>query len=182
MYKSDPPQCCYYISIFANIWYLIKLIHSIIIILRVFMFYKQRVLALLRSKRQRELCQSEAQRCMLLRCAYEVSDKQFVYASILSILCTSRTHINVAIVSVSQHLILGSSCAYSCFINSASWQTFEVQKRELCQSQAQRCMLLRCAYETSDQAVYLCRPRCLFDLKSLLRRAVYKTLICARWI
>ena len=39
MYKSDPPQCCYYISIFANIWYLIKLIHSIIIILRVFMFY-----------------------------------------------------------------------------------------------------------------------------------------------
>ena len=45
MYKSDPPQCCYYISIFANIWYLIKLIHSIIIILRVFMFYKQRVLA-----------------------------------------------------------------------------------------------------------------------------------------
>ena len=45
MYKSDPPQCCYYISIFANIWYLIKLINSIIIILRVFMFYKQRVLA-----------------------------------------------------------------------------------------------------------------------------------------
>ena len=34
------------ISLFlANIWYLIKLIHSIIIILRVFMFYKQRVLA-----------------------------------------------------------------------------------------------------------------------------------------
>ena len=45
MYKSDPPQCFYYINIFANIWYLIKLIHSIIIILRVFMFYKQRVLA-----------------------------------------------------------------------------------------------------------------------------------------
>ena len=45
MYKSDPPQCCYYISIFANIWYLIKLIHSIIIILRVFMFYKQCFLA-----------------------------------------------------------------------------------------------------------------------------------------
>ena len=45
MYKSDAPQCCYYISIFANIWYLIKLIHSIIIILRIFMFYKQRVLA-----------------------------------------------------------------------------------------------------------------------------------------
>ena len=36
---------CYYISIFTNIWYLIKLIHSIIIIFRVFMFYKQRVLA-----------------------------------------------------------------------------------------------------------------------------------------
>ena len=45
MYKSDPPQYCYYICIFANIWYFIKLIHSIIIILRVFMFSKQRVLA-----------------------------------------------------------------------------------------------------------------------------------------
>ena len=45
MYKSDPRQCCYYICIFANILYLIKLIHSIIIILRVFMFYKERVLA-----------------------------------------------------------------------------------------------------------------------------------------
>ena len=79
LHTSDPPQCCYYICILANIWYLIKLIHSIIIILRVFMFYKQRVLAkLLWSKRQRDLCQSQAQRCMLLRCAYEMSDKQFV--------------------------------------------------------------------------------------------------------
>ena len=80
MYKSDPPQCCYYICIFANIWYLIKLIHSIIIILRVFMFYKQRVLANFWGRKERELCQSQAQRCMLLRCAYEMSDKQFVYA------------------------------------------------------------------------------------------------------
>ena len=85
MCKSDPPQCCYYICILANIWYLIKLIHSIIIIFRVFMFYKQRVLAkLLWSKRQRDLCQSEAQRCMLLRWTYEMSDKQFVYAAALS--------------------------------------------------------------------------------------------------
>ena len=45
MYKSDPPQFCYYNSIFANIWYLIWLIHSIIIILGILMFYKQRVLA-----------------------------------------------------------------------------------------------------------------------------------------
>ena len=69
------------ISLFlANIWYLIKLIHSIIIILRVFMFFKQRLGKLLRSKRQRDLCQSQALRFMLLRCAYGMSDKQFVYA------------------------------------------------------------------------------------------------------
>ena len=35
---------------------------------------------MLRSKKQRDLCQSQAQRCMLLRRAYEMSDKQFVYA------------------------------------------------------------------------------------------------------
>ena len=45
MYKSDPPQFCHYNCIFANIWYLIWLIQSIIIILCIFMFYKQRVLA-----------------------------------------------------------------------------------------------------------------------------------------
>ena len=56
MYKSDPPQCCYYISIFANIWYLIKLIHSIIIILCVFMFYKQRVLANFWSRKDSAIC------------------------------------------------------------------------------------------------------------------------------
>ena len=58
MYKSDPPQCCYYISIFANIWYLIKLIHSIIIILRVFMFYKQRVLANFWGRKDSAICAS----------------------------------------------------------------------------------------------------------------------------
>ena len=58
MYKSDPPQCCYYISIFANIWYLIKLIHSIIIILRVFMFYKQRVLANFWGRKESAICAS----------------------------------------------------------------------------------------------------------------------------
>ena len=56
MYKSD--QCCYYISIFANIWYLIKLIHSIIIILRVFMFYKQRVLANFWGRKDSAICAS----------------------------------------------------------------------------------------------------------------------------
>ena len=45
MYKSGPPQFWYYNCIFANIWYLILLIQSIIIILRILMFYIQRVLA-----------------------------------------------------------------------------------------------------------------------------------------
>ena len=58
MYKSDPPQCCYYISIFANIWYMIKLTHSITIILRVFMFYKQRVLANWRGRKDSATCAS----------------------------------------------------------------------------------------------------------------------------
>ena len=58
MYKSDLPQCCYYISSFANIWYLIKLIHSIIIILRVFMFYKQRVLANFWGRKESAICAS----------------------------------------------------------------------------------------------------------------------------
>ena len=58
MYKSDPPQCCYYICIFANIWYFIILIHSIIIILRVFMFYKQRVLANFWGRKDSAICAS----------------------------------------------------------------------------------------------------------------------------
>ena len=45
MNKSGPPQFWYYNCIFANIWYLILLIQSIIIILRILMFYIQRVLA-----------------------------------------------------------------------------------------------------------------------------------------
>ena len=43
---------------FANIWYLIKLIHSIIIILRVFMFYKQRVLANFWGRKDSAICAS----------------------------------------------------------------------------------------------------------------------------
>ena len=62
MYKSDPPQCCYYISIFANIWYLIKLSHSIIIILRVYMFYKQRVLANFWGRKDSANCASRKRR------------------------------------------------------------------------------------------------------------------------
>ena len=69
MYKSDPPQCCYYISIFANISYLIKLINSIIIILRVFMFYKQRVLAKCWGRKDSAICasrkRSEAGYCVV---------------------------------------------------------------------------------------------------------------------
>ena len=43
---------------FANIWYLIKLIHSLIIILRVFMFYKQRVLANFWGRKNSAICAS----------------------------------------------------------------------------------------------------------------------------
>ena len=56
--KSDPPQCCYYIGMFANIWYLIKLIHSIIIILHVFTFYKQRALANFWGRKNSAICAS----------------------------------------------------------------------------------------------------------------------------
>ena len=85
MYKSAPPQSCYYISIFANIWYLIKLIHSIIIILRVFMFYKQRVLANFWGRKDSAICASR-----------KGSGHYFPIWH----LCTSRTHLNVAIISL----------------------------------------------------------------------------------
>ena len=85
MYKSDQPQCCYYISIFANIWYLIKLIHSIIIILRIFIFYKQRVLANFWGRKDRAICASR---------------KSSGHYFPIWHLCTSRTHLNVAIISL----------------------------------------------------------------------------------
>ena len=85
MYKSDPPQCCYYITIFANIWYLFKLIHSIIIILRVFMFYKQRVLANFWGRKDSAICASR---------------KRSGHYFPIRHLCTSRTHVNVAIISL----------------------------------------------------------------------------------
>ena len=85
MYKSDPPQCCYYISIFANIWYMIKLIHSITIILRVFMFYKQRVLANCWGRKDSAICASR---------------KRSGHYFTIWHLCTSRTHLNVAIISL----------------------------------------------------------------------------------
>ena len=85
MYMSDPPQCCYYISIFANIWYLIKLIHSIIIILRVFMFYKQRVLANFWGRKNSAICASR---------------KRSGHYFPIWHLCSSRTHLNVAIISL----------------------------------------------------------------------------------
>ena len=82
---SRPPQYCYYISIFANIWYLIKLIHSIIIILRVFVFYKQHVLANFWGRKDSAICASR------MRSGH--------YFPIWH-LCTSRTHLNVAIISL----------------------------------------------------------------------------------
>ena len=122
MYKSDPPQCCYYINIFANIWYLIKLIHSIIIILRVFMFYKQRVLANFWGRKDSAICASR---------------KRSGHNFTIWHLCTSRTHLNVAIISLFfANIWYLNKLIHSiiiilrdwCFINSASWQTFEVEK------------------------------------------------------
>ena len=70
---------------FANIWYLIKLIHSIIIILRVFMFYKQRVLANVWGRKDSAICASR---------------KRSGHYYTIWHLCTSRTHLNVAIISI----------------------------------------------------------------------------------
>ena len=70
---------------FANIWYLIKLIHSIIIILRVFMFYKQRVLANCWGRKDSAICASR---------------KRSGHYFTIWHLCTSRTHLNVAIISL----------------------------------------------------------------------------------
>ena len=70
---------------FANIWYLIKLIHSIIIILRVFMFYKQRVLANFWGRKDSAICASR---------------KRSGHNFTIWHLCTSRTHLNVAIISL----------------------------------------------------------------------------------
>ena len=70
---------------FANIWYLIKLIHSIIIIFRVFMFYKQRVLAKIWGRKDSAICASR---------------KRSGHCFTIWHLCTSRTHLNVAIISL----------------------------------------------------------------------------------
>ena len=70
---------------FANIWYLIKLIHWIIIILRVFMFYKQRVLANFWGQKDSAICASR---------------KRSGHYFPIWHLCTSRTHLNVAIISL----------------------------------------------------------------------------------
>ena len=70
---------------FANIWYLIKLIHSIIIILRVFMFYKQRVLANFWGRKDSAICASR---------------KRSGHYFTIWHLCTSRTHLNVAIITL----------------------------------------------------------------------------------
>ena len=70
---------------FANIWYLIKLINSIIIILRVFMFYKQRVLANFWGRKDSAICASR---------------KRSGHNFTIWHLCTSRTNLNVAIISL----------------------------------------------------------------------------------
>ena len=76
-----------YLKLNANIWYLIKLIHSIIIILRVFMLraHKQRVLANFWGRKDSAICASR---------------KRSVQYFTIWHLCTSRTHLNVAIISV----------------------------------------------------------------------------------
>jgi len=47
---------------FANIWYLILLIQSIIIILRIFMFYKQRILAYFWGRKDSAICASRKEK------------------------------------------------------------------------------------------------------------------------
>ena len=167
------------ISLFlANIWYLIKLIHSITIISRVFMFYKQRVLANCWGRKDSAICASR---------------KRSGHYFPIWHLCTSRTPLNVAIISLFLaniwylikliHSIIIILRVFMFYINSASWQTFGVEKTARLVPVASAAVHVTALSIWNERwTVCLCRPRCLFDLKSLLRRAVYKTLICGRWL
>ena len=157
---------------FANIWYLIKLIHSIIIILRVFMFYKQRFLANFWGRKDSAICASR---------------KRSGHNFTIWHLCTSRTHLNVAIISLffaniwylntlihSIIIILRVLMFYKQRVLANFWGRKDICARFVPVASAAVHVTALCIWN-GRQTVCLCRPRCLFDLKSLLRRAVYKT-------
>ena len=113
-------------------------------------------------------------------------------------LCTSRTHLNVAIISVflptfdtwiklihSIVIILRVFMFYKQRVLANCWGR---KDSAICASRKRSgvCYCAQCIW-TERSNIHRCvcdwhESRCLFDLKSLLRRAVYKTLICARWL
>ena len=161
---------------FANIWYLIKLIHSIIIILRVFMFYKQRVLANFWGRKDSVICASR---------------KRSGHNFTIWHLCTSRTHLNVAIIS----LLFANIWYLNKLIHSIIiiLRVLMFYKQRVLANFWGRKVSAICASRKRSGACYcvvhmkwainsLFMPTTLsFDLTSLLRSAVYKTQICARW-
>ena len=155
---------------FANIWYLIKLIHSIIIILRVFMFYKQRVLANFWGRKDSAICASR---------------KRSGHNFTIWHLCTSRTHLNVAIISLffaniwylnklihSIIIILRVLMFYKQRVLANFWGR---KDSAICASR-KRSGACYCVVHMKWAINSLFMPTTLsFDLTSLLRSAVYKT-------
>ena len=155
---------------FANIWYLIKLIHSIIIILRVFMFYKQRVLANFWGRKDSAICASR---------------KRSGHNFTIWHLCTSRTHLNVAIISLffaniwylnklihSIIIILRVLMFYKQRVLANFWGR---KDSAICASR-KRSGACNCVVHMKWAINSLFMPTTLsFDLTSLLRSAVYKT-------
>ena len=210
MYKSDPSQCCYYISIVANIWYLIKLIHSIIIILRVYMFYKQRVLANFWGRKDSANCASRKRRgacyCAVhmkwainslfmpttytlnlfsvfhyLALMYKTDPPQCCYyISIFANIWYLIKLIHSIIIILREFMfykqrVLANFWGRKDSANCASRKRRGALFTALCISYAQRSNTHLCACDWHNS-------RCLFDLKSLPRRAVYKTQIRARHV
>ena len=227
MYKSDPPQCCYYISIFANIWYLIKLIHSIIIILRVYMFYKQRVLANFLGRKDSANCASRKRRgacyCAVhmkwainslfmpttytlnlfslfhyLALMYKSDPPQCCYyISIFANICYLIKLIHSIIIILRVFMFYKQRVLANFWGRKDSANCASRKRRGACYCAVHMKWAINSLFWSRKDSVVginklfiahfictaqLCRPRCLFDLKSLLRRAVYKTLICARWL
>ena len=155
---------------FANIWYLIKLIHSIIIILRVFMFYKQRVLANFWGRKDSAICASR---------------KRSGHNFTIWHLCTSRIHLNVAIISLffaniwylnklihSIIIILRVLMFYKQRVLANFWGR---KHSAICASR-KRSGACYCVVHMKWAINSLFMPTTLsFDLTSLLRSAVYKT-------
>ena len=154
---------------FANIWYLIKLIHSIIIILRV-LFYKQRVLANFWGRKDSAICASR---------------KRSGHNFTIWHLCTSRIHLNVAIISLffaniwylnklihSIIIILRVLMFYKQRVLANFWGR---KDSAICASR-KRSGACYCVVHMKWAINSLFMPTTLsFDLTSLLRSAVYKT-------